>query len=386
MGKDYYQILGVGRNATDDEIKKAYRRLALKWHPDRNRDNVQYATERFKEVGEAYDVLSDPQKKEIYDTYGEEGLKGGAPPPGAGGAGGAGGFPSGFAGAFPGGGGRTFVFTGRPGAGGAGGFGNFRDANDIFRQFFGAGFDVNGMGASSDEDEMGDGGNPFASFMRGGMPGGAGMRGMRGMRGGAGMPRRKMHREPQPTVSDLMCTLEELYRGCTKKLRITRHVFDATGVAHEESKVLAVDVRPGWKDGTKITFEHEGDQEAPDEPPADVVFVVKQKPHPMYQREGSDLVCTVPVNLSQALCGLKISLPHLDGSEVTVNTAGTVIYPGYEKRVVGRGMPISKAPGSFGDLVVRFQVSFPHEPLNETQRAQIKDMFRNSTWTLPFSK
>lgn len=79
MGKDYYQILGVGKNATDDEIKKAYRRLALKWHPDRNRDNVQYATERFKEVGEAYDVLSDPQKKEIYDTYGEEGLKGGAP-------------------------------------------------------------------------------------------------------------------------------------------------------------------------------------------------------------------------------------------------------------------------------------------------------------------
>ena len=74
-------------------------------------------------------------------------------------------------------------------------------------------------GASSDEDEMGDGGNPFASFMRGGMPGGAGMR---GMRGGAGMPRRKMHREPQPTVSDLMCTLEELYRvsdGVKRDLR-----------------------------------------------------------------------------------------------------------------------------------------------------------------------
>lgn len=372
MGKDYYQILGVGKNATEDEIKKAYRRLALKWHPDRNRDNVQYATERFKEVGEAYDVLSDPQKKEIYDTYGEEGLKGGAPPPGA--AGGAGGFPGGFAGAFPGGGGRTFVFTGRPGAGG---FGGFRDANDIFRQFF----EENGMGTSSDEDEMGDG-NPFASFMRGaagGMPRG-------GMPRGGSMPRRKMHREPKQTVSDLLCTLDELYRGCTKKLRITRHVYDATGVAHEESKLLAVDVRPGWKDGTKITFEHEGDQAAPDEPAGDIVFVVKQKPHPMYQREGNDLVCTVPVNLSQALCGLKISLPHLDGTEVTVNTAGTVIYPGYEKRVVGRGMPLSKVPGSYGDLVIRFQVSFPHEPLNETQRAQIKDMFRNSTWTQPFSK
>lgn len=252
------------------------------------------------------------------------------------------------------------------------------------------------MGASSDEDEMGDG-NPFASFMRGAGArgrGGAGMGGMGGMPGGmpggmggmGGMPWRKMHREPEATVSDLMCTLEELYRGCTKKMRITRHVFDATGMAHEESKVLAVDVRPGWKDGTKITFEHEGDQAAPDVPAADVVFVVKQKPHPMYQREGNDLVCTVPVNLSQALCGLKLSLPHLDGTEVTVNTAGTVIYPGYEKRVVGRGMPLSKAPGSFGDLVIRFQVMFPHEPLNDAQRAQIKDMFRNSTWTQPFPK
>lgn len=82
MGRDYYSILGVSKTATDDELKRAYRKLALKWHPDRNLDNQDEANARFKEISEAYDVLTDPQKRQIYDAYGEEGLKGGAPAPG----------------------------------------------------------------------------------------------------------------------------------------------------------------------------------------------------------------------------------------------------------------------------------------------------------------
>jgi len=356
MGKDYYAILGVSKNATDEELKKAYRKLALKWHPDRNRDNAAEATEKFKEIGEAYDVLSDPQKRRIYDQVGEEGLKGGVPP------GGAGGFP----------GGTTFTFT--PGS-----FGGFRDANDIFKSFFGANFDVNGASMDDDGGIFG-GGSPFMSFM-GGMPGmgGSRMGGMGGMGGMPGMGRRK----PAATVCDLSLTLDELYKGCTKKRKITRKLFDASGRQYEESKILTIDVKPGWKDGTKVTFEQEGDQMSPNSPPSDIVFVVKQKPHSFLRRDGNDLVCVVPVKLTDALCGINLSVPHLDGSEVSVNMKGTVIYPGLEKRVVGKGMPIAKYPGSYGDMVIQFQVLFPREPLGDAQRAQIKSMFQSSTWMTP---
>lgn len=79
MGKDYYAALGISRNATDDEIKKAYKREALKWHPDRNPTNKEQAEEKFKEIAEAYEVLSDEKKRKVYDQFGEEGLKGGMP-------------------------------------------------------------------------------------------------------------------------------------------------------------------------------------------------------------------------------------------------------------------------------------------------------------------
>ncbi|GIL49380.1 hypothetical protein Vafri_5746 [Volvox africanus] len=98
MGKDYYKILGVSKDADDNQLKKAYYKLAQKWHPDKNPNNVEAATEKFKEISEAYDVLSDPQKRTVYDQFGEEGLKGGMPSGGPGGASaGAGGFPSGGA-------------------------------------------------------------------------------------------------------------------------------------------------------------------------------------------------------------------------------------------------------------------------------------------------
>lgn len=111
MGKDYYKILGVSRDASEDDIKRAYKKLALKHHPDRNKDRPD-AKVKFQELGEAFEVLSDKQKKTVYDQYGEEGLKGGGPPPpGAGGPGGMGGFPGG---AFGGAGGPTFTFSESP--------------------------------------------------------------------------------------------------------------------------------------------------------------------------------------------------------------------------------------------------------------------------------
>lgn len=107
MGKDYYSILGVSRNATDEELKKAYRKLALKWHPDRNKDNKKEAEEKFKDISQAYEILSDKEKRKIYDQFGEEGLQSGMDPNGG-------------------------------GMGGMGGMGGFSfDPRDLFSQFFG---------------------------------------------------------------------------------------------------------------------------------------------------------------------------------------------------------------------------------------------------------
>nr|ABR17123.1 unknown [Picea sitchensis] len=119
MGVDYYIILNVGRRASEDDLKKAYRKLAMKWHPDKNPNNKKEAEAKFKQISEAYEVLSDPQKRAIYDQYGEEGLKGQVPPPGA----------SSFAGR----GGSNVRF-------------NPRNAEDIFAEFFGDSSPFGGMG------------------------------------------------------------------------------------------------------------------------------------------------------------------------------------------------------------------------------------------------
>ncbi|GAB5034233.1 heat shock protein [Nannochloropsis oceanica] len=153
MGRDYYQVLGVSRGADDKEIKKAYRKEALRWHPDKNPDNQEQAQSKFQDISQAFEVLSDPEKKKIYDMYGEEGLKmggGEGPPPNGPGGGMGGGMPEGFAGfARAGGGGMG---TGR----GGGSFGGFSDPADIFAQFFGtsSAFDADGFSF----DDLGGGG------------------------------------------------------------------------------------------------------------------------------------------------------------------------------------------------------------------------------------
>ncbi|KIO26338.1 hypothetical protein M407DRAFT_202255 [Tulasnella calospora MUT 4182] len=123
MGKDYYALLGIDRKADDDAIKKAYKKMALKWHPDRNKGSEE-ANQKFKEISEAFEVLSDKNKREVYDRFGEEGLKGGGMPPGGDFGGDFGGAEPGgnpFAGGFPGG--TTFTFTsGGPGGRGGPGF------------------------------------------------------------------------------------------------------------------------------------------------------------------------------------------------------------------------------------------------------------------------
>ncbi|CAM9779215.1 unnamed protein product [Choristocarpus tenellus] len=208
---DFYKRLGLQRAASDAEIKKAYRKLAMKWHPDKNKDNAREASKTFQDIGEAYDVLSDKEKRAVFDQYGYEGLRDG---------------------------------VNNSGSGKPQGYHYKQNAQEIFENFFGT---QNPFMDFAFGDTM-----PFASRLK--KPG---------------------PKQPDPVVQDLECSLEELFNGCTKTLRVTRKRMTPEGRLKEASKELTVAVKPGWKKGTKITFPNEGD-EGSGIIPADVVLVVSE--------------------------------------------------------------------------------------------------------------
>ncbi|XP_015597856.1 dnaJ protein homolog 1 [Cephus cinctus] len=338
MGKDYYRTLGINKGASDDEIKKAYRKLALKYHPDKNRSAG--AEEKFKEIAEAYEVLSDTKKREVYDKFGEEGLKGGASSGGNGGGG-------------------TYTFHGDPRA--------------TFAQFFGSAtpfstfFEFGGSGSGSNrvfgfhDDEM-DLDDPFHLGMgpaRNAGPGGAfrshsfNFAGSNSGRGGG-----KDRAQDPPIEHDLYVSLEDITRGCTKKMKISRRVVQPDGTTKKEDKVLTINVKPGWKAGTKITFQKEGDQ-GRGKVPADIVFIIRDKPHPLFRREGSDIRYACKMSLKQALCGTVIEVPTLSGEKITLNLTREIVKPTTVKRIQGQGLPFPKEPSRKGDLLVAFDIKFP---------------------------
>lgn len=327
MGKDYYKILGISKNAKDDDIKKSYRTLALRYHPDKNKSPG--AEETFKEIAEAYEVLSDKRKRDIYDTYGEEGLKGGLPGGGTRG-------PSGF----------SYEFHGDPRATFAQFFGNSNPFDSFFENF-GRGGGVNTTIFTFD-DGMDMDMDPF----------------------GFQHSSRSSSRKDPSIEYDVYCSLEEINTGCTKKMKINKKVLQSDGSTRREDKLISINVKPGWKAGTKITFSKEGDQ-GKNKIPADVVFIIRDKMHPLFKRDGSDIKYTSSISLKQALCGCSMDVPTLDGKTITLSLAEEVIKPTTTKRLKGYGLPLPKESSKKGDLVVSFDIRFPDHINNA-----VKDILR----------
>ncbi|CAA0823625.1 DNAJ heat shock family protein [Striga hermonthica] len=341
MGVDYYKLLQVDKNANDDDLKKAYRKLAMKWHPDKNPNNKKEAEAMFKQISEAYEVLSDAQKRAVYDQYGEEGLKGqGMPPPDAGGPGGATFFQTGD-------GPNVYRF-------------NPRNANDIFAEFFGFSSPFGGMGS-------GGGMRGGSRFSGGSMFGGDDIFSSFG-------EARTMSPGPRkapPIEQKLPCSLEELYKGATKRMKISREIYDASGKTLPVQEILTIDIKPGWKKGTKITFPEKGNEQ-PNIIPSDLVFIIDEKPHSVFTRDGNDLIVTQKISLAEALTGYTVHLKTLDDRNLTI-PINTVINPNYEEVVRGEGMPIPKEPTKRGNLRIKFNIKFPTR-LTAEQKSGIKKL------------
>ena len=294
---------------------------------DKNPNDEGVAEKKFKEVSEAYEVLSDPKKKDIYDTYGEDGLK-------------------------------------NDGSGGQGGGFSQQHAEDIFAQFFGGG----GGGGFP-----GGGGGFGGGFPGGGFPGGGGGfgGGFPGHMGGGGhsfgQPEQPKRKKGAAIEQVLKLTLQELYYGTQKNLRVTRKVL-RNGRTEQIQETLPIDVKPGWKSGTKIRFTEKGD-ETPTTIAPDIVFTIEQKPHPQFERDGNDLIKTVDVTLREALLGTSFSVYTLDGKAMDVKV-DDIISPDYVKVLPGEGMPLSKSPGSRGDLKIKFNIQFP-KALSDAQRESL---------------
>ncbi|XP_074656126.1 dnaJ homolog subfamily B member 13-like [Tubulanus polymorphus] len=300
MGQDYYNILKLTRKATDADIKKAYRKLAPKYHPQKNPDD-QDAYEKFKQVAEAYDVLADSSKRATYDQFGEEGLKGGVP------------HGSGEAGAWT----EGYVFAANP--------------EKVFRDFFG-------------------GDNPFQEFFDR-------VDGDMSMSFGGLEGRGKKKQDP-PIERELALSLEEVFHGCTKKMKISRRVMNDDGhTSSIRDKILTITVKRGWRPGTRITFPEEGDQ-GPNNVPADIIFIVRDKPHDRFSRDGVNLIHTASVPLGKALTGTIVDIYTLDDRILHI-PINDIVRPGYAKVVPGEGMPLSNDPSKKGDLLIRFDAQYP---------------------------
>jgi DnaJ-class molecular chaperone len=317
--KDYYAVLGVPKTATAAEIKKAYRKLARDFHPDRNAGN-KTAERRFKEVNEAHEVLSDPAKRAQYDElgvhwqdYARAGARAGGDPFGPGGPFAGFGAPGGM-GRGPGAGRRSGM--GGAGAGGirfefAGDSGGF---SDFFRTFF-----ASGAPGETDEVAGSDGVPPQ----------------------GRGAHARGRVEAPPAVEAHVDVSLEDAFHGATRLVEVN-------------GKRLEVKIPAGVETGSRIRLRGRGGGEGSGA--RDLVLIAKVAPHPVFQRDGATLTRELPVTLREALLGAEVPVRTLTGRVLLRVPAGT--QNGRVIRLGGQGMPRLKGEGR-GDLHVRVRVTLP---------------------------
>jgi DnaJ-class molecular chaperone len=338
---DYYNILGVSRDASESEIKKAYRTLSLKYHPDRN--SSEEAKTKMLEINAAYEVLGDEGKKQNYDMGGTGDDEG---------PGGMGGFPFGP-------GGMSFSFGGPfgPGGGGMGGhpfahmssMNEFTDINDLLNMM-GGGMSFGGPG-------FGGMGGPNIRIFRGGVP---------------------VVQKPEPIRMEINITLEQAYFGVPELSITIDRVVVVQHIQSQEQETMKIAIPAGINTNEAILLQDKG-HVIQDKVKGDVHVIIKVQENTAFVREGMDLHFKKAISLKECLCGFSCEIPHINGKMLRLNHSGTshVIKPGEKKTIPGFGMVKNRGQdqegSNTGNLVVTFEVTFP-DKLTEDQITAIQEI------------
>lgn len=309
---NFYDVLGVSKDADESEIKKAYRKLSLQYHPDRNTE--ENTTSKFQEINEAFEVLSDPGKKQQYDMELQFGGGGG----------------------FPGMGGMDQDMS---------------DINNIFNMMFG------GMG--------------------GGFPGMGGMGGMPGVRifhsggGGPGMHTQFFHSfgKPEPIQREIEITLEQAYTGYSMVVDIERWCI-INNNRTTEKETINIQIPQGIDHGETFVLENKGNN-INNQVRGDIRLIINIKNDTDFVRKGSDLYLQKEISLKEALCGFVFEFEHINGKKISMNNTvkNNIIRPNAKKVINGMGMIRN---GNTGNLIIEFDIKFP-DTLSDIQ----KDSLRN---------
>ncbi|WBY54834.1 heat shock protein [Plasmodium yoelii yoelii] len=315
--EDYYDILGVTKSADLDQITKAYKRLAMRWHPDKHTDENDklYAEEMFKKISSAYSVLSDERQRKIYDTYGIEGIKGNVD-------------------SF-----KPFYHT------------------EYFNKIISPLKNFSFMTLINDKyNEISNflhniEYKPFSSS------------------------KTRNNNIPGSREITLDLTLEELHQGCRKEYKIVKNVF-VGGTPFQIDKVLTIDIKPGLNNNDLITFHGEGDQVSPSSLPGNAIFKISTKKHDTFIRRGNNLIYKHHITLEQALKGFNFSVRSLDNKDIIINV-DDIVGPNSKMIIPNEGMPCMDNPNNKGDIIIEFIHMYP-ETMSEEEKAALRDII-NST-------